>query len=129
MFEKTVVEAIQKLDSRFLAQKTTLSPKISELAEGFLKHGQFDLSWSTETVRKYGECLRRNDKNPALFVTFGEPKRLGAYDLSKQFRHYAEKAEIKKKVTPHILRHTAATIMSHKGADIRIIQQILVIAT
>lgn len=69
--------------------------------------------------------LKRKDSNPALFVTFGEPKRLSAYDLSKQFKHYGEKAELKKKVTPHILRHTAATIMSHKGADIRIIQQIL----
>ena len=69
--------------------------------------------------------LRRIDNNPALFVTFGEPKRLAAYDLSKQFKHYAENAGLRKKVTPHILRHTAATIMSHKGADIRVIQQIL----
>lgn len=69
--------------------------------------------------------LRRKDNNSALFVTFGEPKRLSAYDLSKQFKHYAENAGLKKKVTPHILRHTAATIMSHKGADIRVIQQIL----
>jgi integrase/recombinase XerD len=69
--------------------------------------------------------LRRKDDNPALFVTFGKPKRLEAYDLSKQFKHYAENAGLKKKVTPHILRHTAATIMSHKGADIRVIQQIL----
>lgn len=69
--------------------------------------------------------LRRKDDNPALFVTFGKPKRLEAYDLSKQFKHYAQNAGLKKKVTPHILRHTAATIMSHKGADIRIIQQIL----
>lgn len=69
--------------------------------------------------------LRRKDNNPALFVTFGKPKRLEAYDLSKQFKHYAENAGLKKKVTPHILRHTAATLMSHQGADIRIIQQIL----
>lgn len=69
--------------------------------------------------------LRRKDDNPALFVTFGEPKRLAAYDLSKQFKHYAENSGLKKKVTPHILRHTAATILSHQGADIRVIQQIL----
>lgn len=69
--------------------------------------------------------LRRKDNLPALFVTFGKPKRLEAYDLSKQFKHYAENAGLKKKVTPHILRHTAATLMSHQGADIRIIQQIL----
>ena len=69
--------------------------------------------------------LMRKDSDPALFVTFGQPKRLKAHDLSKQFKHYAENAGLKKKVTPHILRHTAATTMSHNGADIRNIQLIL----
>ncbi len=69
--------------------------------------------------------LMRKDGNPALFVTFGEPNRLQAHDLSKQFKHYAQKVGLKKKVTPHILRHTAATLMSHNGADIRNIQLIL----
>ena len=69
--------------------------------------------------------LMRKDSSPALFVTFGEPKPLKAHDLSKQFKHYAQKVGLKKKVTPHILRHTAATLMSHNGADIRNIQLIL----
>lgn len=51
MLEKTVVGTTTKLDSR------EWSPKISELVEGFLRHGQFDLSWSPETIRKYRECL------------------------------------------------------------------------
>ena len=104
-----------------------------------------DVDWKSKEVRIIGKgnkqrivflndrsiswlqlyLLKRKDNHPALFVTFGKPKRLSPYDLSKQFKHYAEKAEIKKKVTPHILRHTAATIMSHGGADIRVIQQIL----
>lgn len=70
--------------------------------------------------------LKRDDKNEALFVTFRNiPQRMKPYDLSKQFKHYAQKAGIKKKLTPHILRHTMATIMSINGADIRLIQQIL----
>ena len=69
--------------------------------------------------------IRRKDSNPALFVTTGKSERLRTYDLSKQFKHYAQKAGLKKKVTPHILRHTAATTMSFNGCDIRIIQQIL----
>lgn len=69
--------------------------------------------------------LVRKDNEPALFVTFGQPKRMSPYDLSKQFKHYAEKCGLKKKVTPHVLRHTAATLMSHNGADIRNIQLIL----
>jgi site-specific recombinase XerD len=77
------------------------------------------ISW----VQMY--LLRRKDSHPSLFVTFGQPKKLSTYDLSRQFKGYARNAGLKKKVTPHILRHTAATIMSHKGADIRVIQQIL----
>lgn len=50
MVEENVVEATTKLDS--------WSPKISELVDGFLKHGQFDLSWSPATCQKYGECLK-----------------------------------------------------------------------
>ncbi len=48
--------------------------------------------------------LMRKDTNPALFITFGEPRPLKANDLSKQFKHYAQKVGLKKKVTPHILR-------------------------
>ena len=70
--------------------------------------------------------LKREDKNEALFVAFGNnPNRLKSYDLSRQFKHYVKDAGIKKKVTPHILRHTMATNMSINGADIRLIQQIL----
>lgn len=59
MLEKSVVGSKTKLDSLVLTTPTPpLSPKMSELVPGFLKHGQFDLSWSPETIRKYDECLR-----------------------------------------------------------------------
>lgn len=68
----------------------------------------------------------RKDDNPALFVTYGNnPKRLQRYDLSKQFRLLASKAEITKHLTPHVLRHTAATIMMQNGCPITYIQELL----
>lgn len=68
----------------------------------------------------------RIDNNPALFVTYGKnPKRLQRYDLSKQFKLLAQKAGITKKLTPHILRHTAATIMLQNGCPITYIQELL----
>ncbi len=76
-----------------------------------------------EWINKYLQS--RTDDNPALFVTFGKAKRLARYDLGKEFRRYAAKAGIKKKVTPHTLRHTAATIMLENGCDIRYIQELL----
>lgn len=68
---------------------------------------------------------RRKDDNPALFVTFGTNQRLKRYDLGKEFRRYAARAGIKKMVTPHLLRHSMATLMLHNGANIMDIQNLL----
>ncbi|HEX9503027.1 MAG TPA: tyrosine-type recombinase/integrase [Patescibacteria group bacterium] len=68
----------------------------------------------------------RSDDNPALFVTYGSnPKRLQRYDLSKQFCLLANKAGITKHLTPHVMRHTAATIMMQNGCPITYIQELL----
>jgi len=78
-----------------------------------------------EWVKKY--LATRKDNNPALFVTFGDnPKRLQRYDLSKSFHYYATLAGITdKKITPHIMRHTAATILLQKGCPLPYIQELL----
>ncbi|MDR3642464.1 MAG: tyrosine-type recombinase/integrase [Candidatus Doudnabacteria bacterium] len=76
-----------------------------------------------EWINKY--LKQRTDSEPALFVAFGTSNRLTRHDLGKEFRRYAAKAGIKKKVTPHILRHSMATLMLHQGADIMFIKDIL----
>lgn len=68
---------------------------------------------------------KRNDTNPALFITFGRLTRLTRFDLSKQFKHYAQKAGLTKRLTPHILRHTMATLMLNNGANLFDIKEML----
>ena len=66
----------------------------------------------------------RKDDNPALLVNkYGE--RLTSRSIEMQIKDHAEKAGIKDKVTPHMLRHTFASGMYEQGADIDFIARLL----
>jgi len=66
----------------------------------------------------------RADSEKPLFVT-NQMTRLRREDISKLFRRQAEKAGINKKITPHILRHTAATNLLFNGCPIAHVKEIL----
>lgn len=78
---------------------------------------------------------KRGDVAPALFVSvprgssagakMKEPSRLTPRTVQRIIKHYALKAGISKKVTPHTLRHMFATDLLINGADIRSVQQLL----
>lgn len=75
----------------------------------------------------------RNDMDNALFISGREKKdgslmeasRLTPRSVERIVKHYAIKAGISKKVTPHVLRHMFATNLLQNGADIRSVQQML----
>jgi len=88
------------------------------------------LSESTkEAVKKYLE--KRVDMDEALFVRIGKTEdnnkslRLTPRSIERLVKHYAIKAGISKKVTPHIIRHSFATDLLQNGADIRSVQIML----
>ncbi len=85
-----------------------------------------------DAVKKY--LGKRADMDDALFVQLGSrtPKlnktdslRLTSRSVERIVAHYAIKAGISKKVTPHIIRHQFATDLLQNGADIRSVQIML----
>ena len=78
-----------------------------------------------EALKKYLD--KRVDTDESLFVRLksGEDMRLTSRSVERIIKHYAIKAGISKKVTPHIIRHCFATDLLSAGADIRSVQSLL----
>lgn len=73
----------------------------------------------------------RKDMDEALFVQYGKNAknatelRLTTRAVQRLVKHYATKAGITRKVTPHVIRHSFATDLLGNGADIRSVQALL----
>jgi integrase/recombinase XerC len=60
----------------------------------------------------------------SLFVNFaGKP--ISTQGVSRVLAETAKAAEIVQRVTPHMIRHTVATLLLRYGADIRVVQEVL----
>jgi len=91
-----------------------------------------------DAIKKY--MALRKDMEEALFTQVGseiiykkpdskngkkEIKALTRRSIERIVKHYAIKAGISKKVTPHVIRHCFATDLLQNGADIRSVQMML----
>lgn len=82
---------------------------------------------AVEWLKKYLET--RQDKEKALFINYQGRKdasrRLTARSIEKIIKKYALLAGLPANTTPHTLRHSFATDLLSKGADLRLIQEFL----
>lgn len=63
-------------------------------------------------------------KSPAVFLS-KSGKQMSRVTLWRVIKHYAMLAGLSDKVTPHTLRHTFATHLLNRGADLRVVQELL----
>lgn len=121
--------------------------RVSELCS--LSSDDVDLSRDEFSVRGKGDKVRvvflsdeakasiarytkaRKDMSDALFIQYGknaknaEDPRLSPRAVQRLIKHYATKAGITRKVTPHVIRHSFATDLLSNGADLRSVQALL----
>ncbi|MGQ9609335.1 MAG: tyrosine recombinase XerC [bacterium] len=69
--------------------------------------------------------LASDKHSPALFLSERGNRMPGSASVRRRIEKYAKEAGIKKKITPHTLRHTFATHMLNAGADLRSVQEML----
>ncbi len=80
-------------------------------------------------LHRYLDLVRPVIVNPssdnALFLKMRTGVRLGRQGLKCLVENYATKAGFKRRITPHIFRHSCATHLIDGGADIRHVQELL----
>jgi integrase/recombinase XerD len=87
--------------------------------------GQGAADWIHRYVREGRPVLLKARKSPWLFVNAkagGPLSRVGFWKLLKE---YGIKAGVSRELSPHVLRHSFATHLLERGADLRAIQMML----
>lgn len=92
--------------------------------ERIIPLGRRAIHFTDSYIRQDRPKLLKNKNSQALFLSrLGE--RLSRQSIWKIIKIYAKKARIKKDIHPHILRHSFATHLLERGADLRAVQEML----
>lgn len=78
-----------------------------------------------DILRKYYEENEPEIKKSGYFFINNRGKRYTEQSIRLMLKKYTLKAEIQRKITPHMFRHSFATYLIEEGVDVSCVQQIL----
>jgi integrase/recombinase XerD len=86
--------------------------------------GSEAMKWIALYLKRARGILSKGKESPSLFINrSGKP--MSRQRFWKNLKHYAQKAGLDKRITPHLLRHSFATHLLERGADLRSVQMML----
>ena len=86
--------------------------------------GRKAIMWLKRYIEKERPYFLKRRFTNVLFLSRLN-KRISRQSIWKMIKRYARKARIRKEIRPHILRHSFATHLLERGADLRSVQEML----
>jgi len=86
--------------------------------------GSEAMKWVTVYLKTARGFLSKGKENPSLFIN-RSGKGMSRQRLWKSLKGYARRAGLRKRITPHLLRHSFASHLLERGADLRSVQMML----
>ncbi len=86
--------------------------------------GKEAMKWITCYLNTARVTLAKKKESPFLFIN-RSGKEMSRQRFWKTIKSYGRKAGIRKRITPHLLRHSFASHLLERGADLRSVQMML----